>query len=339
MKIELNEHPSAGDTLVVRLPTEIGIADTDRDGDLLDEVNEEDTFGIGTGYRLVTSVTNRTIVIKSTYGGLKGAIYLHFPIITPQGIDSTQLAYGQVSFSNNKEQPVSAGQIMLEIVRPRNLNTVDLNSVFNRALSDTITNSQGDIFPTDYGLSAGVRFPDFLQDESNNIGRYGLISGNIISDGDNNNDTRFFVWISTNKDLDRVYKDVASPAVSATTGAPIEKLEGELMDFKLKIDHLDEITHYVYLTSNLTGEFPLARSRGFRVKHEPIFSWVGQFQSSNSDYIDSGNLLNFDTGEPGVQSESRNSILINFQAVDYNDSATVSLYYAKADTFSIPENL
>ena len=332
LKIELNEHPSAGDTIIVRLPAEIGIADTDRDGDLLDEVNVEDTFGIGTGYRLATSVSNRRIVIKSTYGGLKGTIYIHFPIITPHGVNSTRLAYGQISFSNDKEQPVSAGQIMLEIVQPRNLNTVNLNSVFNSALSDTTTNLQGDIFPTDYGLSAGVRFPDFLQDESNNIGRYGLISGNIVFDGDDNNDTRFIVWISTDKNLDRVYLDVASPAVSAITGLPIETLEGELMDFKLKVDHLDELTYYVYITSNLTGEFPLARSRGFRVKHEPVLSWVGQFQSSNCDFLDSGNLLNFDTGEPGVQSESRNSIQINFQAIDYNDSATVSLYYAKADT-------
>ena len=53
LKVELKEHPSAGDTIVVRLPAEIAIADTDQDGELADEVNLEESLGIGTGYRMV----------------------------------------------------------------------------------------------------------------------------------------------------------------------------------------------------------------------------------------------------------------------------------------------
>ncbi|MEE3234107.1 MAG: FlgD immunoglobulin-like domain containing protein [Candidatus Latescibacterota bacterium] len=332
LKIELNEHPSAGDTIIVRLPSEIGIADTDRDGELVDEVNVEDSSGIGTGYRVVQNVSSRRIVLKSTYGGLKGTIYVHFPIVSPSNTNSSQLAYGQISFSNSREQPISAGMLMLNIVQPRDLNVVQLNSVFDRALADTTTNPQGDIFPTNYSEDEGIRFPDFVQDESGYVGRYGLVSGNTNPDGNNSNDTKFFVWISTNGNLDRVYGDVATPAISSDTGESIGAIEGDLMEFKLKIEDLEELVYYVYITSNLTGDFPLARSRGIRIRHDPVISWVGEFLSDDSDYLDSGNLLDLDTGEPGAQWKSRNSMQVNFKAIDYNDTATVKLYYATADT-------
>ena len=337
LKVELKEHPSAGDTIVVRLPAEIGIADTDQDGDLIDEVYVEDSSGIGTGYRLVQNVSSRRIVLKSTYGGLKGSIFLHFPIISPSNVESTQLAYGQISFSNKGEQPISAGMLMLSIAQPRNLNVVQLNSVFSRTLSDTTTNPLGDVFPTDYLLDNETRFPDFVQDDSGYIRRYGLSPGNVIMDGEDSNDTKFFVWVSTDGSLDRVYGDVATLAINNDTGESIIAFEEDSMDFKLKIKDLEEKVYYVYVTSNLTGDFPLARSRGIRVRHEPVISWVGEFLSDDSDYLDSGKLLDLDSGEPSIVTRSRSSLQINFEAADLNDTATVKLYYAKADTLDLAD--
>ena len=67
------------------------------------------------------------------------------------------------------------------------------------------------------------------------------------------------------------------------------------LNFKIKIEDLKEVVYYIYITSNLTGDFPLARSRGIRIRHEPVISHIGDFLSDDSDYLDSGKLFDLDT--------------------------------------------
>ena len=109
------------------------------------------------------------------------------------------------------------------------------------------------------------------------------------------------------------------------------------MNFKIKIEDLKEVVYYIYITSNLTGDFPLARSRGIRIRHEPVVSHIGDFLSDDSDYLDSGKLFDLDTGERGPVSKSRDSVRISFNAVDFNDTATVKLYYALTDNLELAD--
>ncbi len=124
----------------------------------------------------------------------------------------------------------------------------------------------------------------------------------------------------------------AQKAIDSATTVPAQVNEGSAATFSFDISALNDTTYYLYTTSNLTGSFPLSRSRGVDVRHLPVVISVGTFQNSDADYLDSGLLLNFNTGVADLSSTARDNVDLLFTVADFDDSASVRLFYATADT-------
>ena len=72
------------------------------------------------------------------------------------------------------------------------------------------------------------------------------------------------------------------------------------------------------------------RSRGVRVRHQPVVLSVGTFVGGDADYIDSGLLLSVDKGVASRADSARARLTVPFQVVDNDDSASVKLFYSRS---------
>lgn len=334
LAIVLTRNPSAGNTISISLPADISIADLDGDGSVEDEIALDDSSATGTGYTSVAGSTSSRILLTSGTGGTVGKVYVHYPIITPAQPVLPNAIYGQIAFSNPNEQSIPAGGLVLELVEPRQLRLATFSRLFVESAADTATNAQGDAYPEKASPAFSIPLPDLLSDRrghltSNAIARAGI----AFADGNDGNDTRYHFWLSLRDTLDRVDTTVAVRATNRLTRSFVQGSEGDSLAVAFDATSLlDTTTYYVYMTSDLTGHFPLMRSRGIAVRHKPVVLGVGSFLSGDADFIDSGRLLSLDKGSAGPVDSTRAQVAIPFQVIDYDDSASVKLFYATADT-------
>lgn len=333
LAITLSRNPSAGNTIKINLPSGLTIADRDGDGLYDDEIALDDSSSTGTGYTSTVGTSANQIVLTSGTGGVVGKVFVHFPLVTPAAPSSSSAIYGQVSFSNSGEQPISAGSLTLSLVEPRNLALATFSRLFVESAADTTTNAQGDAYPDTAKAAFGPALPDLVSDRRGNLSSNALaLAGVSFKDGNNNNDTQYQFWFSLRDTLARVDTSVALRAINRTTQAQVTSFEGDSLKVAFDVSALQDTTYYLYMTSSLTGNFPLLRSRGILVRHLPVVLSVGLFSGGDADFLDSGRLLSLDKGVPGLVDSARDRADIPFVAVDYDDSASVRLFYATADS-------
>ncbi len=331
--ITLSRNPSAGNQIVVNLPSGISIADRDGDGLYDDEVALDDSSATGTGYNSAAGTSASQIVLESGTGGVAGQVHLHFPIITPASPADSSTVYGQITFTNTGEQPISAGSLTLNLVEPRNLSLATFSRLFIESATDTTTNAQGDAYPSTVAAAFALPLPDLVSDLRGNLGSNSLSLAAVpFSDGSDSNDVSYAFWFSKSDVLAAVDTSVAVRAVNALSQVVIRANEGDSLSVAFDVSALQDTTYFLYMTSDLTGNFPLMRSRGIGVRHLPVVLSVGQFRSNDADFLDSGLLLNLDKGLADRADSARARLDILFTAVDFDDSASVRLFYATADT-------
>ena len=333
LAITLSRNPSAGNTIKINLPSGLSIADRDGDGLYDDEVALDDSSATGTGYTSTAGTSANQIVLTSGTGGVAGKVFVHFPLVTPSAPSASSAIYGQVSFSNSGEQPISAGSLTLSLVEPNNLALATFSRLFIESAADTTTNAQGDAYPDTAKAAFAPTLPDLVSDRRGSLTSNALkLAGVSFADGNNNNDTQYQFWFSLRDTLARVDTSVALRAINRTTQAQVTSSEGDSLKVAFDVSALQDTTYYLYMTSPLTGNFPLLRSRGIRVRHLPVVLSVGLFSGNDADFLDSGRLLSLDKGVASRADSARDRVDIPFAAVDYDDSASVRLFYATADS-------
>ena len=331
--ITLTRNPSAGNTITVNLPVGIALADTDGDGAYGDEVALDDLSSTGTGYTATTGTSAGQIVLESSTGGVSGQVHVQYPITTPSSPTLPNAAYGQISFSNGGEGAIPAGSLVLNLIEPEDLSIATFSRLFVDGVADTTTNAQGDAYPAAAAAAFDLELPDLVSDLRGNLLSDALRNAAVpFADGSDSNDVQYTFWFSTRDTLALVDTTVASVAFDRNTQQAAQAAEKSLAVLAFDTSALLDTTYHLYMTSNLTGNFPLLRSRGIRIRHMPVVLSVGDFRSGDADFLDSGMLYDFDTGQVSVPDSARRSVSIAFNAIDFDDSASVRLFYAIADT-------
>ncbi|HIL11086.1 MAG TPA: hypothetical protein EYG11_20510, partial [Candidatus Latescibacteria bacterium] len=331
--ISLTRNPSAGNTITINLPVGITVADTDGDGDWADEVALDDSSSTGSGYNSANGTSQSQIVLQSLTGGVSGKLHVHYPIITPTNSALSSTVYGQISFSNTNELAIPAGSLVLSLVESHNLSLTTFSQLFIESAADTTTNAQGDAYPDLAAEVFALALPDLVSDLRGNLLSNALTAAGVpFADGSNSNDVQYAFWFSLRDTLAQVDTSVAVLALDRTTLQAAQADEKSLISLAFDVSSLLDTTYYLYMTSNLTGNFPLMRSRGILVQHKPVVLSVGDFKSNDADFLDSGFLLDFDKGQASLVDSAKSSVVLAFNVVDYDDSASVRLFYATADT-------
>ena len=335
--IELTRSPSAGNTITISLPAGVEIADTNADSNYVDEVSVVDAASNLTGYRSADGTTASRIVLLSSTGGAVGSVHVQFPIVTQSAPQNLSVIYGKVDFSNSGEVDIAAGSLSLTYVEAHQLALASFSRLFIDGVADTTTNPQGDIYPAVTADAFDQPLGDLISDRAGSLSNSLLDStGVAFLDGDDANDVNYLFWFSKTDSLSSVDSTQASTVVALdqATAQQAQANEGSQATISFDMSSLVDTTYYLYLTSNVTGKFPLARSRGIAVRHHPAVLSVGEFENGNADFIDSGLLLDYDTGQLGAASNARSSVSIGFTAVDFNDTAAVHLFYSAVDSLT-----
>lgn len=326
--VTLSRDPVPGNAILISMPEGVQIADTDGDGGVEDEITIDDATG---GYQQATGSTASQLVAVSPGGGAAGEVHLQFPITTQSSPSASAVVYGLASFTRSGEQPIPAGTLTLTYAQPKDLALASFTGALAEDRSDTTSSLQGDQFPSQAASLFSLALPDLLSDED------GSLVGNLVrqaspafGNGSNGDDVRYRFWLSTRDTLARV--DTSTATAARSGGQVLLANEGSAVSATLDLRSVAEGTYFAYLTSDLTGTFPLARSRGVSVRHRPAVLEVGRFESNNDDYLDSGLLRDFDTGQQGRIGRARSSVSLRFSVADHDDSAAVKLFYATADT-------
>ncbi len=336
--IDLTRIPSAGDGITINMPTGVWVADVDGDGSVAGEISVDSDVADNTGYNSAAGSDSSRIQLTTPTGGNVGSVHVQFPIATEAAPTSASVVYGLITFTNSGETSIPAGTIGLLYAEPYQLSLASYSQLFVDGVADTTTNRQGDGYPELAAPAFSVGLPDLVSDRRGSLASSLFATAGVpYADSDDSNDVTYGFWFSATDSLTRVDTTTASVALDRTTQMPATANEWDVADLSFDVTGLAVGTYYMYTTSNLTAAFPLVRSRGITVQHEPTVLSVGQFSGGDADFLDSGFLLNVDTGAPDIVANARDQLSIAFDVVDYDDSASVRLFYATTDTLDTTE--
>ena len=314
---------AADSTVTIVLPDGITVYDTDSDGVFADEVRlVYRSFSQESPDFFISGVSKSDTVVISSAAAVAagGELFVQFPIVSNIGtLNGESVRYGSILFADYREQDISEGPSLkfVEAAEFAALGSMDVIGFqpLLAAGSDTTTASEGTHFPQEDQVLL-LSLPDFAVHDgvttSNN--RLGFGDGVVY---------KFF--FSLNPLLTNVDSTTAA-IVRTSDGSEYIETEGPAATVRLLTSDLASGTYYLYVTSNVTGGLPLARSRGIGVQHKPhIFRFGTSEQRSIT--LDSGSLLDLE-GLPKGKSQWSTSIL--FEVVDHDDNVTAHLYYSSA---------
>lgn len=331
------EHDDAAssETIAIDLPEGVVVSDTDSDGALFDEIRvvyravdaELPRFKAAT----VTS-ESRIVIESQERAGAGGELYVQFPIRSTVASPASELpsssdrAYRALQFADDREQDLFAADLpLLTFVDTETFASVGSMGIVYLAAplaagEDTTTTARGTWFPSEPAVLV-LSLPDLVFDA-------GLASPNRLAghgDGDDANDTLYRFFFSTDALL-TVNADVAVEArrVSAAADTVHTENEGEGRSLQLVTRDLSAGSYWLYVTADVTGGIPLARSRVLVVRHEPVIERLGP-PGTEPLTFDSGGLL--DTA--GVMNGlGIRRLSVEMSVVDHDDSAAVHLFYS-----------
>lgn len=327
--IDLSRPPSAGNTITINLPVDMAVADVNGNGSVADDISVDGVPDSLTGYSRTTGSTARRIVLQSPTGGKRGPVHVQFPVTTAASPASATAMYGLISFTNGNETPIPAGTRAVNYVAAYDLALMSFTGLLQDGQADTVSSRQGYAYPDSAAALFAAALPQLVSDRAGTLSSSALaLAGAAFGNGADGDDVTYRLWLSTRDSLTVVADTSASRASDIVTGQRVDLAEGSADSVALDISGLTAGTYYAYVTTTVTGTFPVARSRGVRVRHDPTVVTVGEFRSDNNDYVDSGLLLNFDTGVADSVANARSSVEIPFRVLDLDTTASVFLFYA-----------
>lgn len=324
-----HDDAASPEAVTIELPEGVAIADLDADGALFDEVR---VVYRATGselprFKAATVTSAGRIVIESQQSaGANGVLYVQFPIVSTASPSALTTMYRGVQFADAREQDLTSNSLpVLEFIDSQtfanagSMGLVDLGAPLASGV-DTTTTTRGTWFPTEPAILA-LSLPDLVFDAG--LGTPNRRPG--YGDADDANDTVYRFFFSANA-LSSVSADNATEAfrVNGSTDTLFVEHEGVGRSTQLVTRDLPAGSYWLYVTADVTGGIPLARSRVLVVRHEPVIEQLGA-PGTEPITFDSGGLLDSD-GEPTGTGLRR--LPMELRVVDHDDSATVHLFYS-----------
>lgn len=331
------EHDDAAspEAIAIDLPIGVVVADTDADGALFDEIRvvyraagaELPRFKAAT----VTS-ESRIVIESQERAGAGGEIYVQFPIqstASPSATDtnpSLETPYRGLQFADERELDLSAADLPLltfvdseTFASAGSMGIVDLAAPLAGG-ADTTTTARGTWFPSAPAVLI-LSLPDLVFDAG--LGSPNRLAGH--GDGNDANDTLYRFFFSRDALL-TVNADVAVEAFRVNGGADTlyTENEGEGRSLQLVTRDLRAGSYWLYVTADVTGGIPLARSRVLVVRHEPVIERLGP-PGTDPITFDSGGLLDTSGTMNGL---GIRRLTLELSVVDHDDSALVHLFYS-----------
>ena len=333
-------HAIAAPAITITLPTDMTIADTDGGADYADEVSVSySTAGAGT--MAVGAATASTIQINVAVAALAAAddIWIMFPVETANSPSVTSAGYA-IDFADNgvdADIAASAGP-QITYRDPGALAVVSF--LANLSADDDSTTADGYMgmqYPNPSAATYGA-LADFVLDSGE-----ATAFGNAVTaaDADDTNDITYYVWVSTDSTLSHVseLEGGVAHADNYDTPGDYSQNEGAAITDAYYTGGLVEGEYYFYITSSLTGDFPLARSGKLTVLHYPQINLMGWDRSldgfdntgAHTDdanlTLDTGNYFDIDGAVPAAPNSQTNTDLY-VSVDDLDDNAQVQLYYS-----------
>lgn len=324
-----HDDAASPEAISVDLPEGVIVADLDGDGALFDEVR---VVYAAAGselprFKAATVTSDSRIVIESQErAGAAGVLYVQFPIFSNPSPSPSNRAYRGVQFADGRETDLLPEALPeLDFVDGQSfasvgsMGLVDLGAPLASGV-DTTTTARGTWFPTEAAVLV-LALPDLVFDA-------GLGSPNRrpgYGDADDANDTvyRFFFSVDA---LVAVNTDNAIEArrLDGGTDTLYVEHEGAGRDVQLVTRDLPAGSYWLYVTSDVTGDIPLARSRVLVVRHEPVIERLGP-EGTAPITFDSGGLLDASGTQTG---QGLRRLQLDMTVVDHDDSAVVHLFYS-----------
>ncbi len=269
-------------------------------------------------------------------------IWVMFPVETQINPGVSAAGYA-IAFSDADEADVTASEGPQ--ITYRDAGALQIVAFQNTLSGDNdSTSTYGQKYPDSPGALWGA-LPDLLRDDAASTKSLSaaIIAGGYLSasDDDNGNDVAYTLWASTDSTLSHVnaLTSGVTRAIRFDTGGDFTVNEGaDGSVTEIATAAFPEGNYFFYLTSSLTGDFPLARSGQLHVRHYPQVKIVGW------DYNDDGTFDNtaghaddksvtMDTGlyfgyDGTLNTAARQNTDIYIKVEDYDDNARVYLFYS-----------
>ena len=330
-----HDDAASSETITIELPEGVVVSDRDADGAIFDEIRvvykaaaaELPRFKAAT----VTSAS-RIVIGSQERAGIGGELYVQFPILSTASPSSLDRPYRVVQFADEREQDLAEADLpVLSFVASEtfagagSMGIVDLGAPLAAGV-DTTTTARGTWYPSDPATLV-LSLPDLVFDAGN--GSPNLRPG--YGDADDANDTVYHFFFSSDALL-AVNAEVAIEAFRVSRDGDLNgnvdtrytENEGQGRSVQLVTRELPAGSYWLYVTADVTGDIPLARSRVLIVRHEPVIERLGP--SGNEPLtFDSGGLLDSAGTANGLGSRR---LTVDLSVVDHDDSAVVHLFYS-----------
>ncbi|MFC1650418.1 T9SS type A sorting domain-containing protein [Candidatus Latescibacterota bacterium] len=273
------------------------------------------------------------------------SITIMFPVVTENSpADSTQ-DY-TVEFSLIGADDVLDGSGFFVTYVDPGPNTIGLVSFLdNLSADDDSTNGRGDRYPST-AANTHDQLPDLIFDA---LAANSIESVNSVAIGydlsqvaDAGTETKYTIWVSADSTLAHVDSLTSGVfhALEYGTLAVYNEDEGDWGGVRYDLSGYPAGEYYFYLTSYVTGDFPLARSGKLTVTHYPVINAVGWDYDHQLGYVpgagggqdditvtlDSGDYLNY-AGAPATAGHYT-FLDIYANVDDLDDNAEIQLYYS-----------
>ena len=325
--ISFDQADTASDsTVIINMPPTVLIYDVNSDGSVQDDVRlMYQPAGAETPGFFVSneSAIGRVVIGSVQEAASEGRLYVQIPILLFDPTPDPTMRYGSIDFADPRERDVSGGPFLTvlsgeEFALLGSMDIAKFAPLFAATGADTATSTLGTVFP-DNAVEVLAVLPDLVFDGG------GLNSSDLLGfgNGDDTDDTEYSFYFSTDGSLQVVETSVAT-AARASTGEVYRLTEGDAgatVQFTTQV--LDAGTYYLYVTSNVTGTVPLARSRAITVRHQPQ---VLVAEPGVDLTLDSGDLYDVDGDLTG---DSVQQATLSFSALDHDDSVSVHLFYSE----------
>ena len=313
-------------TVTINMPLTLLIYDVNGDGSVHDDIRlMYQPAGAETPGFFVSSesATGRVVIGSIEDAAFGGRLYVQIPILIFSPLPGSILRYGAIEFGDPRERDLIEGPFLTvlsndEFALLGSMDVAKFAPLFAATGADTTTSTLGTVFPDD-AVEVLAVLPDLVFDGG------GLNSSDLLGfgNGDDSDDTEYSFHFSTDGSLRAVDSSVAT-AARASTGEVYRLTEGDAgatVQFLTQV--LDAGTYYLYVTSNVTGSIPLARSRAISVRHQPQ---VLLAEPSLDLTLDTGDLYDL-SGDPNGNSVQE--VTLSYAALDHDDEVSVHLFYSE----------
>ncbi len=341
--VALDAPDAASDSTVsLVVPLGTAILDLDRDGRYDDEIRVvyRPAANELPGFAASPLTSSARLVVRSSAAAAPGGrLYLQFPLSVTAAPSLVSTPYGRVSFADNRETDLAQGPVLDLVVRDEfralgGMDLVHLAPVLAPA-ADTVTAPDGASFPEPAQVLV-EDLPDLVFDGGQATGSNLLPVGFAgIGDGNDDNDTHYSFYWSTDPALTQVTGDRERAAMAARSlgSEPYSETEAGARAVRLVLQDLPAGTWYLYAVCPLTGGVPLARSRALQVRHQPVVSSLVVGAGNGAITLDTGHLLDLDGVANG---QGQDAVTIAYRVTDLDDSVRVHLFAARAPDLAGP---